>query len=45
MLHDTLWNENAELVRRCLEHPFVRGLADATLNRKDHNQWTKLDSC
>ena len=22
MLHDTLWNENAELVSRCLEHPF-----------------------
>ena len=31
MLHDTLWNENAELVRRCLEHPFVQGLADGTL--------------
>ena len=33
MLHDTLWNENAELVRRCLEHPFVQGLADGTLDR------------
>ena len=32
MLHDTLWDENAELVRRCLEHAFVRGLADGTLD-------------
>ncbi len=31
MLHDTLWNENAELVRRCREHPFVRRLAAGTL--------------
>ncbi len=31
MLHDILWNENAQLVRRCLEHPFVQGLADGTL--------------
>ena len=28
MLHDDLWNLNRDLARSCLEHPFVRGLAE-----------------
>jgi thiaminase/transcriptional activator TenA len=44
MLHDTLWNENAELVRRCLEHPFVRGLADGTLNRAVFRHYVAQDA-
>ncbi len=31
MLHRLLWQLNSEITRRCLEHPFVRGLADGTL--------------
>ena len=31
MLHDLLWQLNADISRRCLDHPFVRGLADGTL--------------
>ena len=44
MLHDTLWNENTELVRRCLEHPFVRGLADGTLEREVFRQYVAQDA-
>jgi thiaminase/transcriptional activator TenA len=32
MLHETLWQQNADITQGCLEHPFVRGLADGTLD-------------
>ena len=44
MLHDTLWNENAELVRRCLEHPFVRRLAEGTLDRDVFRRYVAQDA-
>ena len=44
MLHDTLWNENAELARRCLEHPFVQGLADGTLDRDAFRRYVAQDA-
>ena len=44
MLHDTLWNENAELVRRCLEHPFVQGLAEGTLDRDVFRRYVAQDA-
>ncbi len=44
MLHDTLWNKNTELVRRCLEHPFVRGLTDGTLEREVFRQYVAQDA-
>jgi thiaminase/transcriptional activator TenA len=31
MLHESLWRANADVVRSCLRHPFVEGLADGTL--------------
>jgi len=31
LLHEQLWQNNLVLAQRCLEHPFVRGLADGTL--------------
>lgn len=31
MLHALLWQENADLVRECRDHPFVRGLYEGTL--------------
>ncbi len=30
-LHRVLWESNLDLARACLEHPFVRGLADGSL--------------
>ena len=32
-LSRTLWEANLDLARACLDHPFVRGLADGTLPR------------
>lgn len=29
-----LWQENLDLAQACLEHPFVRGIADGTLERE-----------
>ncbi len=31
-LHEELWFENRDLAEACLQHPFVRGLADGSLN-------------
>ena len=44
MLHDTLWNENAGFVRRCLEHPFVRRLAAGTLDRETFRRYVAQDA-
>ena len=44
MLHDTLWNENAKSVRRCLEHPFVNGLADGKLERNAFRRYAAQDA-
>jgi thiaminase (transcriptional activator TenA) len=32
MLHEIIWQQNARLAEVCLHHPFVRGLADGTLD-------------
>ena len=34
MLHEILWQQNVRLAEVCLHHPFVRGLADGTLDPK-----------
>lgn len=44
MLHNILWNENAMLVRRLVEHPFVRGLADGTLDREVFRRYVAQDA-
>jgi thiaminase/transcriptional activator TenA len=44
MLHGTLWNENAELVKCCLEHPFVRRLAAGTLDREAFRRYVAQDA-
>jgi len=31
MLHEILWQQNVRLAEACLHHPFVRGLADGTV--------------
>jgi len=32
MLHEALWDSCRDLAQACLDHPFVRGLADGTLD-------------
>ncbi|QDU52335.1 TenA family protein [Gimesia panareensis] len=44
MLHNILWNENANIVGRLLEHPFVRGLADGTLDRDAFRRYVAQDA-
>lgn len=44
MLHDLLWELNADITRRCLEHPFVRRLADGTLDRDAFRQYVAQDA-
>lgn len=31
-LHQTLWNQNDDLIRQCVEHPFVEGLGNGDLD-------------
>ena len=44
MLHETLWKENADLARRCLDHPFVQGLADGTLAQSAFTRYVAQDA-
>ena len=43
MLHSLLWRLNSEITRRCLEHPFVRGLADGTLEGEVFKRYVAQD--
>ncbi len=43
MLHKSLWRQNADTTQRCLEHAFVRGLADGTLDRDVFRQYVAQD--
>ncbi|MCG8586216.1 MAG: thiaminase II [Pirellulales bacterium] len=44
MLHETLWQENADITQRCLKHPFVQGLADGTLDRNAFRKYVAQDA-
>ncbi|OHB81010.1 MAG: thiaminase II [Planctomycetes bacterium RBG_16_64_10] len=44
MLHESLWRENADVIRSCLEHPFVRGLADGTLSHDAFRYYVAQDA-
>ena len=44
MLHKKLWEHNADVTRRCLEHPFVRGLADGTLDHDVFRRYVAQDA-
>ena len=44
MLHESLWQQNAYMTQRCLEHGFVRGLADGTLDRDVFRQYVAQDA-
>ena len=44
MLHEVLWQLNGEIAQRCLRHPFVRGLAEGTLDREVFKCYIEQDA-
>ena len=44
MLHEILWQQNAGLAEACLHHPFVRGLADGTLDPEAFRRYVAQDA-
>ena len=43
-LHEALWQENIDLARACIEHPFVRGLADGSLDSDAFKRYVAQDA-
>ena len=44
MLHDVLWRLNKDLAHACLQHSFVKGLADGTLDRAVFGRYVAQDA-
>src|SRR3972149_8161949 len=44
MLHETLWQQNVRLAEACLHHPFMRGLADGTLDPEAFRSYVAQDA-
>jgi len=44
MLHQKLWAQNSERVSQCLNHPFVRGLGDGTLDTDAFRRYVAQDA-
>ena len=44
MLHDSLWQQNTRVAEACLHHPFVRGLADGTLESETFKRYVAQDA-
>ncbi len=44
MLHEILWQQNGRLAEACLHHPFVRGLADGTLDPEAFRRYIVQDA-
>ena len=44
MLHQELWTQNADLVNRCLELPFVKGIGDGTLSQDRFQGYVAQDA-
>ena len=44
MLHAALWQENGEIATACLRHPFVRGLADGSLDSAIFRRYVAQDA-
>jgi len=42
-LHERLWEENQDLARACLDHPFVRGLSDGSLPAEVFGRYVAQD--
>jgi len=43
-MHESLWQQNADITQRCLEHPIVQGLADGTLDRDVFRRYVGQDA-
>jgi thiaminase len=43
MLHEILWQQNVRLAEACLHHPFVRRLADGTLEPEAFRRYVAQD--
>lgn len=44
MLHNILWQQNAHLAEACLHHPFIRGLADGSLDSETFRRYVAQDA-
>ena len=44
LLHEILWKENLDLAQASLSHPFVKGIADGTLNEKSFRTYVAQDA-
>jgi len=44
VLHDTLWQENGGIAAACLRHPFVRGLAEGSLDSAIFRRYVAQDA-
>lgn len=44
MLHESLWQHNADITQRCFQHPFVQGLADGTLEADAFRRYITQDA-
>jgi thiaminase (transcriptional activator TenA) len=44
MLYKNLWQQNTQLAEACLHHPFVRGLADGTLDPDAFRRYVAQDA-
>ena len=42
-LHTRLWRENRTLAGRCLDHPFIRGIGDGTLDEEAFERYVAQD--
>jgi len=43
-LHETLWKQNLDIAEACLEHDFVRGIADGSLDQEIFRRYVAQDS-
>jgi len=44
VLHESLWQLNVDIAQQCRAHPFVRGLADGTLDRDTFRRYIAQDA-
>lgn len=44
MFHETLWQQNKPLADACLDHPFVRGLGDGSLDPEAFRRYVAQDA-
>ncbi len=44
MLHESLWQQNEDIAQSCLQHPFVQGLADGTLEPDAFRRYVAQDT-